>query len=131
MGTDLRNEAAPDAGETMLTDLQKRTAQAIVNLFETGQVRGDYGRVTLIPGDPGHLTYGRSQTTLASGTCTCSSRTTARRRERPWRRTSSGSLVRWRPATLRVLLPEAGQEPGMSECRDHFFDRVYWNVALP
>ena len=52
MGTDLRNEAAPDAGETMLTELQKRTAQAIVNLFETGQVRGDYGKVTLIPGDP-------------------------------------------------------------------------------
>ncbi len=51
----------------MLTDLQKRTAQAIVNIFETGRVRGDYAKVTLIPGDPGHLTYGRSQTTLASG----------------------------------------------------------------
>lgn len=51
----------------MLTDLQKRTAQAIVNIFETGRVQGDYGKVTLLPGDAGHLTYGRSQTTLASG----------------------------------------------------------------
>ena len=51
----------------MLSDLQKKTAQAIVNVFETSQVLGDYGKVTLLPGDSGHLTYGRSQTTLASG----------------------------------------------------------------
>ncbi len=44
----------------MLTDLQKRTAQAIVNIFETGKVRGNHAQVTLIPGDTGHLTYGRS-----------------------------------------------------------------------
>src|SRR5678816_4036349 len=50
-----------------MNDLQKRTAQAIVNIFETGRVAGDYGSVTLLKGDPGHLTYGRSQTTLASG----------------------------------------------------------------
>jgi chitosanase len=50
----------------MLTDLQTRAAQAIVNVFETGTPRGDYGRVTLLAGDTGHLTYGRSQTT-----CTC------------------------------------------------------------
>ena len=51
----------------MLSEQQKPTAQAIVNLFETGRVRGDYAGVTLIPGDTGHLTSGRSQTTLASG----------------------------------------------------------------
>ena len=50
-----------------MNDLQKRTAQAIVNIFETGRVAGDYGAVTLLPGDAGHLTYGRSQTTLGSG----------------------------------------------------------------
>src|SRR3954469_11268250 len=44
-----------------------RTIQAIVNLFETSQVRGDYGQVTLLHGDTGHLTFGRSQTTLGSG----------------------------------------------------------------
>ena len=39
----------------------------MVNIFETGSVQGQYGSVTLIPGDTSHLTYGRSQTTLASG----------------------------------------------------------------
>ena len=51
----------------MLTELQKLTAQAIVNVFETGKARGDYGRVSVMRGDTGHLTYGRSQTTLAIG----------------------------------------------------------------
>lgn len=51
----------------MLTNTQKLTAQAIVNIFETGSVLGDYGNVTLIQGDTGHLTFGRSQTTLGSG----------------------------------------------------------------
>ena len=51
----------------MLTDLQKKTAQAVVNIFETGTALGKYGNVTLMAGDSGHLTYGRSQTTLASG----------------------------------------------------------------
>src|SRR5215831_16707865 len=50
-----------------ITELQKKTAQTIVNIFETGHVRGDYGMVTLLASDYGHLTYGRSQTTLASG----------------------------------------------------------------
>src|ERR1044072_2551808 len=50
-----------------MTDLQKRTAQAIVNVFETGSVRGDYANVTVVAGDAGHLTYAHSRTTLASG----------------------------------------------------------------
>lgn len=51
----------------MLTDLQKQTAQAIVNVFETSAVRGRYDLVTLLEGDTGRLTYGRSQTTLSTG----------------------------------------------------------------
>ena len=51
----------------MLTELQKKTAKAIVNIFETGRPLGDYSKVTLLQGDTGHLTYGRSQTTLGSG----------------------------------------------------------------
>ena len=50
-----------------LAALQKQAAQAIVNIFETGSVRGNYADVTLLRGDSGQLTYGRSQTTLASG----------------------------------------------------------------
>src|SRR5215467_4917871 len=51
----------------MVTELQKQTAQAIVNIFETGRLHGEYGNVTVARNDAGHLTYGRSQTTLASG----------------------------------------------------------------
>lgn len=49
----------------MLTATQKQRAQSIINLFETGEVLADYGNV--ISGDTGHLTFGRSQTTLGSG----------------------------------------------------------------
>ena len=52
----------------MLTITQKKTAQAIINIFETGVVLGNYGQVTLIDGDTGHLTFGRSQTTLGPAT---------------------------------------------------------------
>jgi len=51
----------------MLTTTQRKTAQGILNLFETSEVLGDYGKVTVIPGDTGHLSFGRSQTTLGSG----------------------------------------------------------------
>jgi hypothetical protein len=51
-----------------LTATQAGTITAIVNLFETSQVLGNYGQVTLLTGDTGHLTFGRSQTTLGSGT---------------------------------------------------------------
>ena len=51
----------------MLTSTQAQTAKAIINIFETSSVRGRYSLVTLLPGDSGHLTYGRSQTTLGSG----------------------------------------------------------------
>jgi chitosanase len=39
----------------MLTKTQKRTAQAIINIFETGEALGDYSKVTLIAGDIGHI----------------------------------------------------------------------------
>lgn len=46
---------------------QQQTIQALINIFETGSVRGRYDQVTLIPGDSGGLTYGRAQTTLNAG----------------------------------------------------------------
>ncbi|HEX9961990.1 MAG TPA: hypothetical protein VGB00_13730 [Pyrinomonadaceae bacterium] len=51
----------------MLTELQKQAAQAIVNIFETGKVLGDYASVVSVAGDPGGLTYGKAQTTINSG----------------------------------------------------------------
>src|SRR6516225_5444602 len=47
--------------------IQTATAVAIVNVFETGRVRGDYGGIAIMKGDKGHLSYGRSQASLGSG----------------------------------------------------------------
>ena len=46
-----------------MNDLQKATSAAIVNIFETGRVRGDYGAIAVLKGDSGHLSYGRSKRT--------------------------------------------------------------------
>ncbi len=122
----------------MLTDLQKRTAQAIVNIFETGHVRGDYGKVTLIPGDPGHLTYGRSQTTLASGNlhllvkayCEEPGASLAGRLKRYLGRLAARDIALDRDMALRSLLEEAGHDLIMWEVQDLFFDRVYWSPSV-
>ncbi len=122
----------------MLTDLQKRTAQAIVNIFETGRVLGDYGKVTLLPGDAGHLTYGRSQTTLASGTlsllvksyCEAEGAQFAAPLRAYLDRLAACDLSLDQDAVLRGLLRDAGDDPVMHDVQDSFFDRVYWAPAV-
>ncbi len=52
---------------TQLSAEQVATVDAILSIFETSTVRGDYGSVVFSPGDAGELTYGKHQTTLASG----------------------------------------------------------------
>ncbi len=122
----------------MVSDLQKKTAQAIVNIFETGRVRGDYGRVTLLVGDSGHLTYGRSQTTLASGNLYLLVKAYCDRDDAALGGELSGYLSAFKKIDLRLdndnklrrLLAEAGDDPVMREVQDAFFDRVYWNPAV-
>jgi chitosanase len=121
----------------MPTELQKLTAQAIVNIFETGSARGDYGQVTLLAGDSGHLTYGRAQTTLASGNLFLLIMSYV---------AASGArlgaeLERYLPAlqardtsldgdtALHAMLRQAGTDLVMQDVQDAFFDRVYWTPA--
>ncbi len=122
----------------MLSDLQKKTAMAVVNIFETGQFLGDYGKVTLLPGDPGHLTYGRSQTTLASGNLYLLIKAY---REAPGAALAEGlapflerladrDLTLDHDPVLRGLLEQAGDDPVMQSVQDGFFDRVYWEPTL-
>ena len=120
-----------------LSDVQKRTAQAIVNVFETGRALGDYGAVTLLPGDPGHLTYGRAQTTLASGNlhllvkayCEAPGAALARPLRRYLRRLAACDVTLDRQPALRRLLEDAGHDPVMREAQDLFFDRVFWGPS--
>lgn len=130
-GTAATAPAAP------LTALQVRSAQAIVNVFETGEVLGDYGNVSVLPGDTGHLSYGRSQTTLGSGNlavlieryaANAGARFGARLaayldRLRSRDLTLDGELV------LHNLLRASADDPVMRETQDAFFDREYWQPA--
>lgn len=122
----------------VLTDLQQRTARAIVNIFETGSVLGDYGKVTLLPDDPGRLTYGRSQTTLASGNLSrlieryCSN--PGARFARHLRPALAGIAAQAASVDsdvrLHNLLRACADDPVMRETQDAFFDSEYWTPAM-
>jgi chitosanase len=121
----------------MLSELQQKAAMAIINIFETSKVLGDYTSVVYAPGDLGGLTYGRSQTTLNSGNlyllikdyCETDVAKFAdeltpyldRLRERDSRLN--------RDRTLHQILRDAGSETLMQDIQDAFFDRVYWQPA--
>lgn len=122
----------------MVTELQKKTAQGIINIFETGKLQGDYSNVTVARNDPGHLTYGRSQTTLASGNlyllikayCSNSEAEFASKLQPYLIRLKNQDLSLDFDRNLHQILREAGQDPVMEEEQDLFFDRVYWNPAI-
>ncbi|MGA2188453.1 MAG: peptidoglycan-binding protein [Steroidobacteraceae bacterium] len=50
-----------------MNELQQVTARAVVNVFETGHILGNYAALAVLKGDSGHLSYGRSQAALGSG----------------------------------------------------------------
>lgn len=118
--------------------LQKRTAQAIVNIFETSRALGNYGQVTLLANDPGQLTYGRSQTTLTSGNLYLLIKAYCETPDAAFAtqlRPSLPKLESHDPAlnhdeAFKSLLRSAGDDPVMQACQDAFFDRVYWTPAM-
>ncbi|MBT8768535.1 peptidoglycan-binding protein [Metapseudomonas boanensis] len=121
----------------MLTLTQKKTAQAIVNIFETGSVLGDYGNVTLIRGDTGHLTFGRSQTTLGSGNlhellqryCQNPGARFATRLNPFLGRCKARDVALDQDRHLHNILRASADDPVMRETQDAFFDQVYWQKA--
>jgi chitosanase len=130
--------AARAAGVAAMAATQAQAAKAIVNLFETGSVRGDYGQVTLLPGDTGRLTYGRAQTTLGSGNlnlmidrycATVGARFGARLRA--WLPAlSSRSAAADTDLKLHNLLRACADDPVMRDVQDAFFDEFYWDPAV-
>ena len=123
----------------MLTELQKQAAQAIVNIFETGKVLGDYASVVSVAGDPGGLTYGKAQTTINSGNLYLLIKAYT---EATGALFADDLLPYLRPlreidqrlnndAALHTILRRAGKEDGvMLDTQDAFFDRVYWVPAV-
>lgn len=123
----------------MLTELQKKTAQAIVQVFETSKLGGSdaYSQVTVLQGDTGGLTYGREQTTLMSGNLYLLIKDYVER-QGAFAQPLSLYLERMadcdaslnRDQQLRGLLVNAGHDPIMLTVQDDFFDRVYWLPAF-
>lgn len=121
-----------------LTATQARTAQAIVNVFETGAALGHYGQVTLIEGDTGHLTYGRSQTTLGSGNlhqlleryCANPGARFGPRLARWLPRLAARDVRLDRDLKLHNLLRACADDRVMRDTQDAFFDEGYWRPAL-
>lgn len=130
--------ALPESSPDLLTPLQISTAKAIVNLFETGQVLGDYGRVTLLQGDSGRLTFGRSQTTLGSGNlarllaqyCATPGARFATRLRPHLNRIAEQSHDVDTDSQLHNLLRATADDSIMRVTQDRFFDQVYWQPAL-
>lgn len=122
----------------MLTESQKQTAQSIVNIFETGKINGEYGQVTILKGDTGHLTYGRSQTTLGSGNLykllalySASDIDLNSKQLKPYmKRIKARDTSLDRDTKLHTILQSLGQNPVMQKAQDEFFDEVYWEPAL-
>src|SRR4051794_29918887 len=120
-----------------MEELQRRTVKAIVNIFETGRVCGDYGAVTVLKGDTGHLTYGRSQTTLGSGNlflliksyCDGSDAQFGDQLRPFLPRLADRDVALDRDATLRDVLSDAGDDPVMRSEQDRFFDAHYFDPA--
>lgn len=121
----------------MITATQKKTAESIVNVFETGRALGDYGQVTLIRGDTGHLTFGRSQATLGSGSlgrlleryCSASGARFGLRLAAWLDRCRACDVGLDRDETLHNLLRASADDPVMRDTQDAYFDEFYWRPA--
>ena len=121
----------------MVSHLQKKSAEAIVNVFETGSPRGDYSKVTLLPGDSGHLTYGRSQTTLGSGNLYLLIKAYCENVDALYKQPFQPCLPRLSARDISLdtdlafhqLLKDAGSDVVMHQVQDAFFDRVYWEPS--
>jgi chitosanase len=121
-----------------LTTTQASTIKAIVNLFETGQVLGDYGQVTLIAGDTGHLTFGRSQTTLGSSNlslllqqyCGNAGARFRRRLAAALPLAAARDLALDTDLKLHNVLRATADDPVMRDVQDVFFNNTYFDPAM-
>lgn len=118
--------------------LQKKICLAIVNIFESGSVNGSYGAVTVLKGDSGHLTYGRSQTTLGSGNlypllsgyCAAPDATHAGDLQPYLNRVASKDFTLDSDGVFKGILRDAGHDPAMQNEQDAFFDRAFYNPSV-
>lgn len=120
-----------------LSKEQKRTITAVVNVFETGSVTGDYGAVSVFPDAPGgqrQVTYGRSQTTEQSGLkdllLMYSEAFGAYSHELQRYIPQIQKWTLYTDLEFRRILKAAGTDPIMQGCQDRMFDERYFKPAM-
>lgn len=128
------------------SDLAKKTALAIISVFETGQAKGDYGTIVCHPRDPGGLTFGKHQTTIHTGNLYflikeyCDTDGAKYVNElRPYlvelekklasRKLACSSGSQELKDIMRILR-DSGSDPVMQAVQDEFFERAYWIPAM-
>jgi len=117
-----------------MTDLQKATIQAMVNIFESGRIRGNYGAIAVMKGDKGHLSYGRSQTTLGGGGlftllsryCQAPNAQFAADLKPALPRFKAKDFTLDNDSSIKSVLKQAGDDPVMQATQDQFFDENYF-----
>lgn len=131
-------KSAPLTPDGALSPRQVQAAQAIVNVFETSAARGRYGLVTVIPGDTGHLSYGRAQLTLGSGNLAALLADYLQRPGAVWAQRLAPFLPRLQARDFALdtderfhnLLRAASDDPLMRAAQDEAFDLGFWQPAL-
>ena len=126
-----------EAKKSLLSLPEERRIMALVNIFEYGDPDFRYGNVTVLPGDPGHLTYGAAQTTLSSGNLfilikSYISKPGAASRDEllPYLgRLERKDLSLGADLNFQSILVQAGDDPAMRREQDNFFRKIYLDPA--
>src|SRR5262249_34980843 len=122
----------------VMNTIQTATAVAIVNVFETGRVRGDYGGIAVIKGDHGHLSYGRSQASLGSGSLFALLNAYCARPDAQFAPQLAEYLPRFEQRDISLdtdeavltLLKRASVDAVMQQTQDRFFTDRFMTPAL-
>lgn len=115
---------------------QKQKIMSILNVFETGSIKGDYSNISVFEDGPNNMkqiTYGRSQTTEWGGLPILVNEYIANKGQYadqliPY----TGKLGKVSLVGDKVLvetLKKAGSDPVMIKTQDAFFDKQYWAPA--
>lgn len=120
-----------------LTAQQRKTAQAIIQIFETGRLSAkSYGAVSNAVGDAGGLSYGTHQVSLMSGNLYLLLRSYVDRggvqakRISPFLdRIADKDRAVGASAVLQSALRDAGSDPIMKAVQDEYFDANFWRPS--
>lgn len=116
--------------------IKKQKIQSIVNCFETGSAKGNYGDVSIFADGKGgvrQITFGRSQTTEQSHLKELLEKYIAANGKFSAEikagipKLNNGAV---NDKTFIAALKNSGNDPIMKGVQDKFFDDKYWNPAM-